>query len=114
MTAIIARGACNKYFAGKITSISEEDTGILFDDGETIIHPLDDVTALFTDTVPVSVEYKDHVLAAWQGSYTQYIGYVIEVSESQGFKVCFDDHDESWYQKNQLRILLDAATVHDG
>jgi hypothetical protein len=54
------------------------------------------------------------VIAPWKGSYRQYIGYVIEVSESQGFKVRFDDNDEAWYQKDQLRILPDAATAHDG
>lgn len=86
----------------------------MFDDGDTITHPLDDVTAVFTDTVPVSVKFKDHVIAAWQGSYAQYIGYVIEVSEPQGFKIRFADNDESWYHKKQLRILPDAATVHDG
>ncbi|CAB3986516.1 Hypothetical predicted protein [Paramuricea clavata] len=111
---IIGRWTNNKYLSGKIASISEEDISILFDDGTTITHPLNHVTAVFADTVPVSVNYKDHVVAAWQGSYKQYIGYVIEVSESQGFKVRFEDNDGAWYQKNQLRIFSNAATVYDG
>jgi hypothetical protein len=111
---IIGRWTNNIYFSGKIESISEEDISILFDDGKTITHPLNDVTAVFADTVPVSVKYKDHVIAAWQGSYKQNIGYVIEVSESQSFKVRFDDNNEAWYQKDQLRIFSNAATVYNG
>ena len=111
---IIARRTNNKYYAGKISSISEEDIGILFDDNGKITHPLDDVTAVFADSVPDFVAYKDHVIAPRKGSYKQYIGYVIEVSESKGFKVRFDDNIEARYQKRQLRILPDAHSPHEG
>jgi predicted GNAT superfamily acetyltransferase len=113
---VIARWTNNKYYAGEITNISEEDQSIdiLFDDGYKITHALHDVTAVLADKVPDSVEYKDHVIASWQGSYRQYIGYVIQVSESRGFKVHFDDNGEAWYKKEQLRILPDASSPHDG
>ena len=109
---IIARWTNNKYYAGKIESISEAKNtiDILFDDGDRITHPLDEVTAVFLDKKPELVEYKDHVIAPWQGSYRQYIGYVIDVTMFGKVKVRFDDNDEAWYEKDEVRILPVASS----
>ena len=114
---IIARWTNNKYYAGKVEYISEarNTIGILFDDGDKIEHPLGDVTAVFLDEVPESVEYKYHVIAPWKGSYRQHIGYVVDVSLFGESKIRFDhDNNEAWYKNNQLRILPDASSPHEG
>ena len=112
----MARWTNNKYYAGKIGSISEEGKAIsvLFDDGDKITHPMDDVTAVFLDKKPECVKYKDHVIAPWQGSNRQYIGYVIDVSMFEEVKVRFDDNDEAWYKKDEVRILPDASSPYEG
>ena len=113
---IIARWTNNKYYAGKVSFVSKKykSVGILFDDGDKITHPLADVSAVFANKVPVSVKYKDHVIAPWKGSYRQYIGFVIAVGNLGYFKVRFDDNDEAWYKKDKLRILPDASSAHQG
>jgi hypothetical protein len=113
---IIARWKNNKYYAGKISFISQKtkSIGILFDDGDKITHPLADVSAVFANKEPVSIKYKDHVIAPWKGSYKQYIGFVIEVGKKGYFKVRFDDNDEALYKKDKLRILPEASSPHQG
>ena len=113
---IIARWTNNKYYAGKIESVSEENKtiGILFDDGDRITHPLDELTAVFLDKKPELVKYKDHVIAPWQGSYRQYIGYVIDVRMFGEVKIRFDNNNEAWYKKDEVRILPEASSPHEG
>ncbi len=113
---VIARWTNNKYYAGKVTGISKERNSIdiLFDDGDRISHKLDDVSAVFADKVPTSIKKNDHVVAPWQGSYRQYIGFV---TEEKGlpkiFKVRLDNNREAWYKKHELSILPDASSPHE-
>ncbi|CAB4025952.1 Hypothetical predicted protein, partial [Paramuricea clavata] len=113
---VVARWTNNKYYAGNVSFISRKNKsiGILFDDGDKITHPLADVSAVFANKVPVSVKYKDHVIAPWKGSYKQYIGFVIAVEKKRFFKVRFDDNYEAWYKKNKLRILPNPSSSHQG
>ena len=99
-----------------MTAISKERNAIdiLFDDGGKISHKLDDVTAVFTDKVPASIKSKDHVVAPWEGSYRQHIGFVTEEKAfPKIFKVRLDDNREAWYKKHQLSILPDASSPHE-
>ena len=113
---VIARWTDNHYYAGKVTHISErfKNISVLFDDGGKITHPMLDVTAVFADTEPTSINYKDHVIAPWEGSYTQYFGFVVEMDPDGTFKVLFDDHSEAWYTKDKVRILPETSSPHDG
>ena len=113
---VIARWKNNHYYGGKIASISptRKSVGILFDDGDEITHPLGDVTAVLPDKKPNFIKYYDHVIAPWKGSYKQYIGFVIEMRPNGTFKVLFDDRDEAWYTINQVRILPQTSSTHEG
>ena len=113
---VIARWTNNLYYAGNVTHISDrfKTISVLFDDGDKITHPMLDVTAVFADTEPTSINYKDHVIAPWNGSYKQYIGFVVEMGPAGTFKVLFDDHDEAWYTKDKVRILPETSSPHDG
>ena len=104
------------YYAGKVTRISEQRNSIdiLFDDGDRIIHKLDDVSAVFADKVPATIKKNDHVVAPWQGSYKQHIGFVIDEHPfPKYFRVRLDDNSGAWYTKDQLRILPDASSPHE-
>ncbi len=113
---VIARWTDNHYYAGKVTHISErfKNISVLFDDGGKITHPMLDVTAVFADTEPTSINYKDHVIAPWKGSYKQYFGFVVEMDSDGTIKVLFDDHVEAWYTKDKVRILPETSSPHDG
>jgi hypothetical protein len=88
----------------------------LFENGDKITHPLADVTAVFANKEPVSVKYKDHVIAPFDWR-KRGIGFVIEVGKNGkkgSFKVRFDNYDEDWYKKDKLRILPEASSPHQG
>lgn len=87
---------------------------VLFDDNDTIIHSVSDISAVIPDKVPRDVDIGHHVVATWKGGNTYFIGYVSDKDSANRFKVTFDDNDEDYYAISQLRIFPDHWTAHEG
>ena len=87
---------------------------VLFDDNDTIIHRVSDISAVIPDKVPHDVDNGHHVVATWKGSNTYFIGYVSDKHSDDRLKVTFDDNDEDYYAVSQLRIFPDHWSAHEG
>jgi len=109
---VIARWTNNLYYAGKVSSIEEQEVHVLFDDGDRISHSIWDISAVIPNQPPHQVQIGQHVLATWKGGHKYYIGYVSD-ENSDGFKVTFDDNDEDVYLTEQLRIFPDHNNPHN-
>lgn len=86
---------------------------ISFDDNDTIIHRVSDISAVIPDKVPHDVDIGHHVVATWKGGNTYFIGYVSEKDSGNRFKVTFDDNDEDYYAVSQLRIFPEHWSSHE-
>ena len=87
---------------------------IAFDSCDDITLKKDDVSAVILDQEPVSLKYKDHVIAPYRQGYTQLIGFVIAVCSSKAFKIRFDNDYNTWFKKNELRMFPDASSPYEG
>ena len=87
---------------------------VLFDDSDTIIHRISDVSAVIPDKVPHDVAIGHHVVATWKGGNKYFIGYVSDKDSVNRVKVTFDDNDEDYYTVSQLRIFPEHWSAHEG
>ena len=95
------------YYRGHVKSFpSSREIEILFTDGDKITHLVEDGTAVIADKAPATVHVRQHVLATWSGRWEDkyYIGFIIDESSSV-YKVIFDDGDQAWYERQDLRVL---------
>ena len=113
---VIARWTNNKYYAGEVSSFDKVNRtiDIAFDDCDATTHKTDDISAVIRDQEPVSIKYKDHVIAPFLRGYTQILGFVTSVCTSKAFKIRLDNNYNTWFKKNELRIFPDASSPHDG
>jgi len=113
---IIARWTTNKYYRGKVSLITRDQISVLLDDGDKITHRLDDVAAVLPDEAPTvdQVNLATHIVARWQGSKKYFIGFVTGKPSSSIYEVTFDDGDRGTYTLNQLRILPNHDSPHNG
>ena len=95
-------------------SVGNGLVNILFDDNDTIIHRVSDISAVISDKVPHDVGIGHHVVATWKGGHTYFIGYVSDKDSGNRFKVTFDDNDEDYYAVSQLRVFPDHWSAHEG
>ena len=106
----------NKYYGAEVSSFDEvnKTIDIAFDNCDAITHKTDDVSAVILDQEPVSLQYKDHVIAPYLRGHTQLIGFVTAVCTSKAFKIRFDNNYNTWFKKNELRMFADASSPHEG
>ncbi|XP_068699860.1 uncharacterized protein [Montipora capricornis] len=110
---IIARWTNNLYYPGKVLSLGNGQVNVLFDDNDSIIHRISDVSAVIPDKVPHDVAIGHHVVATWKGGNKYFIGYVSDKDSGNRVKVTFDDNDEDFYIVSQLRIFPDHWSTHE-
>ena len=87
---------------------------ILFDDNDTIIHRVSDISAVISDKVPLGVGIGHHVVATWKGGNKYFIGYVSDKDSDNRLKVTFDDNDEDYYAASELRFFPEHWSAHEG
>ena len=109
----MARWTNNLYYKGRVSAVSQDLIHVDFDDGAKISYHRNDNSATISDTIPLNVKYRDHVIASWKGGAKHYIGFVIKVDQALGYRVRFDDdNDEDWYSKNSLRTFPHVPSPH--
>lgn len=113
---VIARWTNNVYYPGKVSSFDHvsQTISIAFDDGDTITHKTEDVSAVILDQEPDSIECKDHVIAAIEGGGAYIMAFVTAVCTLKGFQIRFDNNKIAWFKKSKLRIFPNASSTHEG
>jgi len=114
---VIARWKNNLYYAGKVDSIKNNQIHVLFDDGYSVTHSLQDISAVILDQAPEphQVSLGTHVVSSWYpGGKKFHIGYVTSKYSDVYMKVTFDDNDSDARYFKQLRIFPEHSSPYEG
>ena len=113
---VIARWKNNLYYAGKVDSIKNNQIHVLFDDGYSVTHSIQDISAVILDQAPEphQVSLGTHVVSSYPGSKKFYIGYVTSKHSNVFMKVTFDDNDSDARYVKQLRIFPEHSSPYEG
>lgn len=118
---VLARWTDNWYSKGEVSSIGKGDIHIAFDDGDDILHNLEDLSAVIPDK-PLSVDQIDfgqHVLVPFKKGVFQTwhywkIGYIYEFTpdrEKVTVSVDDDGHDD-FNVEDTIYLLTELDSPH--